>query len=199
MGVREAYIENYFTVQVAHTMLDVDTRIMADEIFTHQKTHKGMIKSNEGGFQSDNIKHADSDVFKYFWSQLQEEVNRYVQHVGCPQPKDIFAWYNINAYKDYNMPHKHPGSIVSGVFYVRTPENCGEINFIHPAEDDIENHWNSNKRSDALANDPSLIGTRYRMFPKENMLILFPSWLGHYVRPNMNETEKRISISFNYY
>jgi len=197
--MRDAWLRNHFSIPVVETFLNVNTEQMANDIYEHSKNNKGMSKSNEGGYQSDNIKHADTTEFKSFYSQLQEEVNRYVQHVGCPQPKDIFAWYNINAYKDYNMPHKHPGSIVSGVFYVRTPENCGEINFIHPAEDDIENHWNSNKRSDALANDPSLIGTRYRMFPKENMLILFPSWLGHYVRPNMNEAEKRISISFNYY
>ena len=31
----------------------------------------------------------------------------------------------------------------------------------------------------------------------ENGLYLFPSWLKHYVKPNMNKKEERISISFN--
>jgi len=31
----------------------------------------------------------------------------------------------------------------------------------------------------------------------ENMLLLFPSWLKHMVKPNMNKKQKRISISFN--
>ena len=33
--------------------------------------------------------------------------------------------------------------------------------------------------------------------PQENVLFIFPSFLEHKVEPNMNETEKRISISFN--
>ena len=31
----------------------------------------------------------------------------------------------------------------------------------------------------------------------ENYLYLFPSWLSHWVEPNLNKKEERISISFN--
>ena len=33
----------------------------------------------------------------------------------------------------------------------------------------------------------------------ENTLYLFPGWLNHFVNPNLNKTEERISISFNTY
>ena len=81
--MREAYIENYFTVQVAHTMLDVDTRIMADEIFTHQKTHKGMIKSNEGGFQSQNINLHDAHELKDLQKAIQIESKKFSDSTLC--------------------------------------------------------------------------------------------------------------------
>ena len=38
----------------------------------------------------------------------------------------------------------------------------------------------------------------WRMPVKEGKLILFPSWLKHGVQPNLNKTESRISVSFNY-
>ena len=197
--MRDAWLRNHFSIPVVETFLNVNTEQMANDIYEHSKNNKGMSKSNEGGYQSDNIKHADTTEFKSFYSQLQEEVNRYVEHVKCPQPDDIFSWYNINAYKDYNQEHLHPGSIVSGVFYVKVPEDSGTFSFIHPAEDYIDMFWNNAKRSDGLFRKNNYKGTRWELEPKEKLLILFPSWLKQYVKPNNNKTEKRISISFNYY
>ena len=37
----------------------------------------------------------------------------------------------------------------------------------------------------------------WKIKPEENKCILFPSYLKHYVEPNLNKKE-RISISFNY-
>ena len=34
--------------------------------------------------------------------------------------------------------------------------------------------------------------------PKENLLVLFPSNMEHFVEPNLNKNNERISISFNY-
>jgi uncharacterized protein (TIGR02466 family) len=37
----------------------------------------------------------------------------------------------------------------------------------------------------------------WKIEPEENICILFPSYLKHYVEPNLNKKE-RVSISFNY-
>ena len=37
----------------------------------------------------------------------------------------------------------------------------------------------------------------WKYSPKENLCLLFPSYLKHYVEPNLNKKD-RISISFNY-
>ena len=38
--------------------------------------------------------------------------------------------------------------------------------------------------------------THFKIFPQENMLLMFPSWLEHDVEPNKSKKE-RIAISFN--
>ena len=37
----------------------------------------------------------------------------------------------------------------------------------------------------------------WKIEPEKNLCVLFPSYLNHYVEPNLNKKE-RISISFNY-
>jgi uncharacterized protein (TIGR02466 family) len=83
--------------------------------------------------------------------------------------------------------------MLSGVFYVKCPPNCGNIVFNHPTEKTQQYDWAGNKfetlgkYSYGNINGQSI----------ENRLYMFPSWLEHYVTPNMNKNEKRISIAFN--
>ena len=39
-------------------------------------------------------------------------------------------------------------------------------------------------------------GTEFNVVPYTDQLLIFPSWLKHYVKPNLNH-ELRLSISFN--
>ena len=108
---------------------------------------------------------------------------------------------NTNSYKDSNRVHNHPGSAISGVYYVKAPSSAGEIVFPHPAVDELGFYYNSFQ---ALPGDVNA-SEEYNQYNTstvkapaiENTLYLFPSWLKHYVESNMNKTEERISISFN--
>ena len=103
-----------------------------------------------------------------------------------PPPLSVVnIWCNINYYKDTNAVHLHPHSVYSGVYYVQTPEDCGRICFQHPALDLLYHYPTKGK-------DTLFIGGAVERF-----VFIFPSWLKHYVQPNMNIDEKRISISFN--
>jgi len=105
-------------------------------------------------------------------------------------------WFNINLYKDSNVSHGHFGDDISGVYYIKTPNECGNIIFEHPIKDiydyyhlDVENRVEVNTYN-----------ARTWWFPSEvKMLYLFPSWLNHSVEINKNKTEERISIAFNTY
>ena len=99
------------------------------------------------------------------------------------------CWANVNRRGESHSLHSHPNNFLSGVYYVRAPENCGNIVFSDPRPQASvliphvteRNPYNSFKHS---------------IKPKEGRLLMFHSWFQHLVEANQSE-EERISISFN--
>ena len=103
------------------------------------------------------------------------------------------AWVTIYPQEAYVPQHIHAGFWVSGVYYVKAEESCGEIIFQDPA-------WLA-KSMTISSNDLVPLGfpappTGYQYAPKTGDLLLFPSWLPHNTNPNLSE-EDRIICSFN--
>ncbi len=115
-----------------------------------------------------------------------------------PRRKQAVAnmWVNINGYRNWNKPHLHSGCRLSGVYYIKTPPNCGTLQFEHPATNLLELYSAGYApcKLDILNEYNSPVWWKPAV---ENVLYLFPSWLVHYAMPNENTKEERISIAFN--
>jgi len=147
-----------------------------DYILNLQETQNSEIKSNRGGFQSKDNLHTHG-IFQEF----NKTILMACQSILPDRPLYIQSmWANINEYGDLNMPHTHEG-VFSGVYYCKTPENCGHLRFIDPA---------------VRAHSHPLRNRSFDCKPEPLALIVFPSWLEHYVEPSQSE-ELRVSISFN--
>lgn len=107
------------------------------------------------------------------------------------------GWTNINRRGDYHSPHNHPHSYLSGTYYVQMPEqkiepgqrtdiNPGDISFFDPR---------GQANMLAIAGDGQ-IESEHRVSPVSGVLLLWPSYLHHFVHPNLSDQE-RISVSFN--
>ncbi len=98
------------------------------------------------------------------------------------------VWVNINSQGSYHLAHRHPGSVVSGVYYISIPEpnEGGELVF----QDPLDAHRM------AEPSLPSEIGRK--IYPSSGLLVLFPSWLEHEVRLQKS-SGNRISLAFNSY
>jgi uncharacterized protein (TIGR02466 family) len=102
----------------------------------------------------------------------------------------LFAWMNANPPGSYNAPHTHPMAHWSGVYYVSQPKAVkkfsGMIEFLDPRSD--------------LPNWRILGGSAFlpkrRIRPEAGELIIFPSYLSHWVHPN-DSHEERVTIAFN--
>ena len=137
-------------------------------------------KSNFGGWQSrDNI-HETEGIFKEFTSSLNKIANSVLSEYKCKEVEIEDMWANINGKHCYNGAHTHSG-ILSGVFYLQVPKMSGRLILVNPAV-----------RSDGHV----LRASNYPIQPENLACIMFPSWLEHYVEPNLSD-ELRISISFN--
>ena len=100
-----------------------------------------------------------------------------VPNKGLGFDRDEF-WFNIAKPGESTGWHDHlKGSILSGVYYLKVPQNSGNICF--RIKQDKKWYF-------------------YEIESRENMLLLFDSKLEHSVTKNLSN-QKRVSIAFNLY
>lgn len=104
------------------------------------------------------------------------------------------SWVNISKPEEYHHKHKHPNSMVSGVFYIDADDEKDIIQFWQCSESNISRgnayNFNFNDFNDFNSDVwwmPSITGRLY----------LFPSGLKHDVPVVKGRTKDRISLSFN--
>ena len=196
------YLRSLFAVPLYSAELDLNITNLKHFCKKTQKEDIGRIASNSGGYQSNNLS-LDKGTLDPLIKQIETNANIFAQQFLNKKvtQKITSIWMNTNSYKDSNRVHNHPGSAISGVYYIKVPSSAGEIVFPHPAVDELGFYYNSFQALPGDVNAPEEYNQYNTSTVKapaiENTLYLFPSWLKHYVESNMNKTEERISISFN--
>jgi len=186
-------IVDIFKTPIYFKDLKLNTKSMRDYCLSLKRKNTSVVKSNVGGWQSDDLKGKHMPLNDLFL-EIEKHCSKFTNEIGL---KDLLtidnAWININYYKDYNFEHIHANSKISGVFYIETPKDCGNIEFVS-SDANLKNYdWNSN----TIKTPNEYTSASWVMPAIENRLILFPSWLNHKVQPNLNPKKERISISFN--
>jgi uncharacterized protein (TIGR02466 family) len=175
-------IDSFYTSDLDKTIYNQKLVNFINDIKLKQNNRQ---LSNRGGWQSDLLNTKETI--------LNPLITKIVD-VCLGLPLDLKnvsidqIWANINKKHDYNVIHSHGGKYtISGTYYVKAPKNCGKIIFRDPRPGAMLNTL-FNKKYDK---------GEFRFFdPTDGMLILFPSFLEHFVEPNLSE-EDRISISFD--
>jgi len=170
-----------FSTNVFMKHCNLDLKKLEQDCYNFSKQTKSEPRSGTGSqFRNFNCE----DLF----SEIQASIPQR-QDYPLTNIKAAF-WININKKDEFNNLHDHDpflGNALSGVFYVKTPEHCGNIRLYDPrfaltSAPDLK-YYNSNNT--------------YHFFkPEPNLLLIFPSWLQHLVEPNQSH-EDRVSISFN--
>lgn len=158
-----------------------------------QSKDSGKFVTNYGGWQSSDIRGYNKEL-----SELIEQIFQKMNHVksilGLKNNVNISLgnyWININEKGGFNIPHVHPFSLVSAVYYVNVPKDSGRLVFENP----IQQH-DYVMKPDTVETFNGINSGYWNVEPEQNELIIFPSWLRHWVEPN-NTYENRISIAFN--
>ena len=186
-------INNMFQINVCKQKLNINNKDIIKHVLNLKKKTKGRKISNATGWQS-----FDLDINKKPLLELNKEIIKnsvdYMKSISLKNTslKISNMWSNVNGYKDYNLIHSHHSSIISGVYYLKVPKDCGKIFFVNPAADGIQYSWENCIEEYTQQNSEY-----WFMDIEENNLMFFPSWLKHGVESNLNKQEDRISISFN--
>ena len=184
--------EGFFPTLIYAEDFKLDTNQMAQNIVQWSKEDEGVKKTNVNGWHSQTDMH-NRPEYKPLVDELFKMVHQvFHEEFLDREPKLGNMWANINGTGGYNKPHVHPNALFSGVYYVKTPPNCGQLICQDPRPG-IQTCMPNRKKGQP----PKHLWREVHLQPQENRAIMFPSWLWHTVEPNQSN-EHRISISFNF-
>jgi uncharacterized protein (TIGR02466 family) len=176
---------------------------LIDAIARERARSPGVQKSNLGGW------HSDTDMATWGGEPAQALAEFAAQTGGAhmrddnPDGKRAFRWAvdmwaNVNRPGDANQAHCHPGCFWSAVYYpdpggAEMPRGGGELILEDPrypmAYMGVPNLFLRDAAGDAIV-------SQFAIRPAAGLLVMFPSWLRHSVRPHRGQRE-RISIALN--
>ena len=183
----------YFPTIIYAKDLQLDNRLFEREVIEWSKKDKGVKRTNMIGWHSTTDMHK-IPVFKPLVDELfKMQIEMYREEFLSREPIIGNMWANINPPGGYNRPHIHPNSHFSGVYYIKAPQNSGEIVFNDPRSGA---HMIMPERVKDIK-PPSHLWREVRVIPLEGRMLMFPSWLWHCVEPN-ESNDIRISVSFNF-
>lgn len=96
-------------------------------------------------------------------------------------------WINVFGTGHAQDVHRHPNSIISGIYYIQVPEDAGDLMLHTPADDEL---------TPPVEGSNELNTGTQRWKPVAGQMLLFRSWMRHSVMPNRS-AEERISVAFN--
>jgi len=132
------------------------------------------------------------ESFQRLETAIQQEVDRFARHLSFDvdnfPPRMTECWINVYRAGDAQEAHVHKNNVISGIYYAKAPNGCGELLFHSPI-------------ADSMLEPPKTATTDYNtpavgITPVAGQMILFRSWLRHSVKPN-RINDDRISIAFN--
>lgn len=155
--------------------------------FELEKTAPSSKVSNIFGYQSPSFHGSTIDsMFPNLYKKLSTHLKSVVEEINFSLTLRNF-WININRENCYNIPHRHPGSTMSAVLYLKSNEKSGNIVFENPTM----------AHSYPINDLNSMFFGSWEISPKQGRFIIFPSYLSHSVIPNQDD-DTRISIAFNF-
>ena len=186
----------FFPTPVWATNLD-NYKTINEQMYNYIKSNKkndekGISKSNVKGWHSNDFNLNDKDP-QNFIAFILPAIENVMNDMNWDKEKQTAKisnmWAIINTGGSANLRHQHGNSTISGAYYVRAPQDCGDIVFYDPRPAPIYSYPNVKSVNflNAQVNGIS---------PVEGALILFPSFLDHSVNENKSN-EERIVISFN--
>ena len=162
------------------------------DIVAWSKQDKGIVRTNVQGWHSTTNMHERPEFKKLVDMLYACQKTIYEQEYYESEPVLGNMWANINPPGGSNRAHQHPNSLWSGVYWIKTPKNCGQLKIDDPRSVAC---MTRPRQKDTKKPDRLWRETHYE--PIAGRCIMFPSWLMHCVDPN-ESNDIRISVSFNF-
>jgi len=159
---------------------------------------EGMYNPGEDDSSGENLTSHNSYIFNTKLKKIKQfcekHIDTYAKEILNPKEETNYyitqSWLGITKPGQWHPHDRHSNSIISGVFYISTEED-DKLVWINP--NNKEHCSQPVPRNFNIWNTPE-----WPFTVKNNLLLLFPSWMVHYVPINPSARSKpRITIAFN--
>ena len=184
-------ITNIFSSFIAYEQLTLDLERLKNYCYALKNLSNGRILSNYGGWQSDDLPLESKDT-EELRAVINNKIVEILKNLGLTNEFTISNyWLNVNGKGDFNRPHRHGFSTLSGVIYISAPPNSGKLVLRNP------NHAHGFCIDEKIVTDWNQFNSfTWEIEPEPNKMLVWPAWIDHYTLPN-NSNEDRISLAFN--
>ena len=152
----------------------------------------GLFNSNRGGWHSPfyNLKNDENIISKTLFKGLGKSIFTSIKpNLGV----NVQYWIMINSPNSYNTSHTHPDAHLSGVMWIKSNINSGDLLVNNPF--DFTGYVECHSYIEDFRDKTGFYPT-YRFNPIAGKMLAFPSSLRHEVTVN-ESNEDRIAVSFN--
>ena len=179
----------FFPTPVYYTDLaqaqELNARLVADIRAWRERDPGGTFRSNVpqlGGWHSATDMHLrveftdlTREIFDLIYGVFRDQ-----GYDDAYEPVCDSMWANVNPRGAFNRHHTHPHALWSGVYYVRTPDECGLLCLTDPRPQAhvITPYFDPGRRS-------AHTWAEVYYQPVAGRLIAFPGWLVHSTHPNL--------------
>ena len=163
--------ETIFSVNVWREKYLGNIEIIEKHIRHIQEFDAGRKRSNEGGYQSNDITFGFTELINF------------IKNCFADQNTNVSLgnfWLNINKGTDENLPHIHTSNAWSVVYYHKICCNKSPIYF------------------DPIVPHLPVFGSTYFLYPNNQELLFFDGIIPHGVQACGHTDHERISIAFNF-
>ncbi len=166
-------------------------------LLVSEQWNRGGRSSSQEDFEKKGVTSFDSGslVDKPEWREVVAFIYSFastmIQSVNNAASKPVFMnmWTTIYPPGAFVPEHVHSNALLSGVFYAKTPEKCGNLVFRDPASVAKIMFMRNMTEFPALE-------TMHALPVRAGSMVIFPAWLPHSTEIN-ESNEDRIIVSFN--
>ena len=156
------------------------------QIPVRNKEHRELLFTTMRGACVDYLKESIKNNTAYGWKKIAGDAVPTMDNIHMAH-----SWVVSQYAGEYNPWHHHTGDF-SSVIYLKLPPNMHK-----EIEEDFEDHYPANGLIEFMfGENQGFRSDNLKFKPEVGKLLMFPSWLKHFVYPFKSEGERR-SMSFN--
>jgi len=197
MKLNDKFLYPLFSVPLYHANVSgyindvIDFDNLPLEEFSTATQYNSIVSINQNILTVDKF----SNIRSIIESVMEEYVYDKLNISKNVKLKLICSWMLIGSPGSKTYRHSHTNSLFSGIFYIKSEKESGDIIF---SADSSRMTFASPTINPNVENFNIYNSLNWKISPKTNDIIIFPSHLLHEVTENKSNTN-RCAIAFNYF